>query len=396
MNQTQKFEIGGGGYGLYAPRFPRFQDHLGFCDEVLIYNTEVKPLFALAVLEDGAPITLRCKGIKQDKGSAVLEFAGSPSLEVIETRTVTTDDRFVSTLKISHTGKGERELTVVLWTTTDPEGEAPSLEGDSFRVRRALAPEGQPTVPTEIVWSSPDSKGARCLQGFFAEGGSDRPDFEETPWYDMGELKTPRAKRALQKPSPILPTARVYLGLFRKIKLKGGGSATHRFEANVIFKGKGINYRPRRPDAKDENGYQAFYDKAPRFTCEDKRIERIVRRRLEQLRMLRVPNGVGNMSAPNVCAGAGEMHLPISFSAPAIMREARWLQDAAPARGILKGFFDNIRQNGMVPGHLFQDFTKYKEDIKALEDSLQSRNVNYKIFSESIIIRASRFSRDRI
>lgn len=353
MNQAQKFALGGGGYCIYAPEFPAHQLAPGFADKVMIFNVEVGPLFALTILDDGLPVALTCTKIKFEAGCAILEYSGKPSLKVVERRLVTTDDRFVSHLDITHEGKGERELQVVQWTMTDPEGDPPSLEGDSFRVKRSLQRDELPSVPVEIVWSSPDSKGARCLQGFFCEGGSDRPDYEETPWFDMAELRTPRSKRVMTKPSPILPTARVYLGLFRRLKLKGGGTAKHRFEANVIFKGKGINYRPRRPDPKDENSYQAFMDKAPKFVCEDKRLEKIVRHRFEMLHLLRVPNGVGHMSSPNVCEGIGRFHHPVAFSAPAIMREARWLHDPSLGRGILKGFFDNIRQNGMVPGRLW-------------------------------------------
>lgn len=352
MNQTQKFALSGGGYCIYGPRFPRHQRSPGFVDEVSIFNAEVRPLFCLAVLENLVPVTLTCIKVEHKDGRAILEYSGA-SMKVVEKRFVTTDDRFVSNLSITHEGKGDRELEVVLWTTTDGEGEAPSLEGDSFRVRRSLqASPAAAAFPAEIVWSSPDSKGARCLQAFFCEGGSDRPDFEETPWFDMRDLPTPRAKRVMTKPSPILPGARVYLGLFRRLKLKAGSTVRHRFEANVIFKGKGINYRPRRPDAKDETGYLAFMAKAPKFVCEDKRIEKLVKHRLQMLHMLRVPNGVGHMSSPNVCEGVGPFHEPISFSAPAIMREARWLADPTLGRGILKGFFDNIRQNGMVPGRL--------------------------------------------
>lgn len=353
MNSTQKFALGGGGYCLYAPTFPRFQTSPGFVDEVLIFNARVQPLFVLSIIENGIPLTLTCKEVKQEHGTAVLRYEGKDGLKVIERRFVTTDDRFVSNLHLHNDHKGERDLTIVQWTYTDPEGDAPSLEGDSFRVKRALTTHNFPPVPTEIVWSSPDSKGARCLQAFFCEGGSDRPDYEETPWFDMAVLPTPRAKRVMQKPSPILPTARVYLGVFRPVKLRSGGKADHRFEANVMFKGKGINYRPRRPDTKDENGWQAFHDKAPRFACDDKRLEKLVAHRLELLHLLRIPSGVGHISAPNVCEGNGLFHEPISYSAPAIMREARWLQDPALGRGIVRGFFEQIRQSGMIPGRLY-------------------------------------------
>ncbi|MEE9126220.1 MAG: hypothetical protein V3U11_03695, partial [Planctomycetota bacterium] len=220
MNQKTKMALGGGGYCLYAPEFPRYQTFPGFSDEVHIYNAPVRPMFHLAFVEEGAPLTMQCTGWTMKNGCAVLTFTDGKNLTVKETRFVTTDDRCVSNVQMEVSGKGEREIAIVLWTIADVEGEAPSLEGDSFRVRRSLdCPDGT-TVPIEIVWGSPSSKGARCLQAFHCEGGSDRPDFEETPWYDMGEFKTPRAKRPMQKPSPILPDARVYLGLFRTAKLK--------------------------------------------------------------------------------------------------------------------------------------------------------------------------------
>ena len=352
MNQSHKFALSGGGYCLYSPVYPRHQYELGFADEVRIFNIPIEPLFALTVLEDGVPLTLECNEIDVQSGKA-MHFENEAGLEIVETRYVTADDRFVSELKVVNEGKDERKITAAMWTWTDPEGEAPSLEGDSVRIRRTLQHEKFAPVPVEIVWGNPDSKGARCLLPFFAEGGSNRPDWEETPWYGMAELPTPRAKKPMVKPSPILPNARVYIGVFREIELKGGASVEHRFEANIIFKGKGINYRPRRPDPKDENTYQAFMDKAPKFECEDPRLERIVKHRLELIHLLRVPHGVGHISSPSVCEGSGDRHQPVSFSAPAIMREVRWLADPTLGRGILKGFFDNVRQNGMVPGRLY-------------------------------------------
>jgi len=264
MNQTHKIALGGGGYCLYAPAFPRFQLTPGYADDVSIFSARVPRLFVISLLEDGKLLHLQCSKQTMRNGNLVLEYSvNAKGLKIVETRCVTTDDRFVSTINLDNTTKSERTFSLVLWTTTDPEGEAPSLEGDSFRIRRNLAKTDESVIPTEIVYSSPDTKGARCLQGFFAEGGSDRPDYEETPWYDMADLPTPRAKRPLVKPSPILPTAKVYLGLFRTFAMKTSTKVSHRFEANVIFKGKGINYRPRRPDSKDENNYLAFMSKAP-------------------------------------------------------------------------------------------------------------------------------------
>jgi hypothetical protein len=353
MNQNRKFALGGGGYCLYAPRFPRYQDQPGFADEVLIFNAILPQLFVLSLVENRVPLTLSCRGIESANGKATLTFQEPGGLEVIEHRFVTTDDRFVSELQFHNGAKADREIAVMMWTLTDVEGEPVSQESDSFRVRRQFKYHDFPPVPAEIVWSSPDSKGARCLVPYFCEGGSDRPDYEETPWFDMAQLPTPRAKRPMEKPSPIQPGSRVYAGLFRPVALKAGGKATHRFEANVIFRGKNVNYRPRRPDPKDENGYAAFRERVPRFSCDSKPLERVVQHRFELLNLLRVPHGAGLFSSPAVCEGNGLFHQPVAFSAPAIMREARWLRDPTLGRGILKLFFENVQHNGQVPGRVY-------------------------------------------
>jgi hypothetical protein len=352
MIQKKKYALAGGGYCLYAPRFPRFADQPGFADEANIANAVLPSVFFLNCLDGKRPLALHCRSIVEDRGRLTVTFDEPGGLKLVEHRLVTQDDRFVSELEITNGGKVDREVTIVQWTTTDPEGEPVSLEGDSFRIRRMLKLGDSADVPADIHYSSPDSKGARCLQGFFAEGGSDRPDFEETPWFEMEGMPTPRAKRPMEKPSPIVPGSRVYCGLFRPISLKAGAKAAHRFEANVVFKGKGVNFRARRPDLKDENGWQSFWEKVPRFHCDSKELERVVRHRFELLCLLRQPHGAGLFSSATVCEGNGPFHQPSSFSTPAIMREARWLQDPTLARGCLKAFFDNVHHNGQVPGRL--------------------------------------------
>ncbi len=357
FHPPKKIALSGGGYCLYAPRFPRFVTEPGFADEANIASEPVSSVFFLSFLAGGQPFTTTCVGFEMEDGKGVFTHQGGPGVQIVERRYLTADDRFVCDLEITNGGKEECELTVVLWTTTDVEGEPVSHEGDSFRIRRALSTDGRPAVPTDVLYSSPDSKGARCLQAYFCEGGSDLPDYRETPWFDAAGLQTPRAKRPVEKPSPIMPDSRCYAGLFRQLQLKAGGSASHRFEANVVFKGKGVNFRARRPDPKDENGYRAFWSQAPTFVCEDKAMERVVNHRFELLYLLRQPQGAGLFSSPGFCEGNGHLHVPSSFAAPAIMREARWLQDPSYARGCMKMFFDNLLHNGQVPGRLYMSGT---------------------------------------
>ena len=171
MNQKKNFALSGGGYCLFAPRFPRFLDAPGFVDDVLLANATLSGLFALSFLERSRPLHVHCRQIQIEQGRAILHHEDSTGLKVTERRFITQDDRLACELELHNASKADREITVIMWSTTDPEGEPVSLEGDSYRVRRVLKASDNSEVPTDIHFSSPDSKGARCLQGFFCEGG---------------------------------------------------------------------------------------------------------------------------------------------------------------------------------------------------------------------------------
>ena len=74
MNQNSKFALGGGGYVLYAPDFPRFQTSPGFSDEVHLYNTAVTPMYHLSFLDAGVPLNMVCKSLTFANGAAVLTY----------------------------------------------------------------------------------------------------------------------------------------------------------------------------------------------------------------------------------------------------------------------------------------------------------------------------------
>ena len=129
---NKKFSLAGGGYCLSSPRFPRYLTYPGFADEVLLSNAVLPSIYALSFLVDGTPIAMHCTSVELEGGKARLTFGSERGLEVIETRFISGDDRFTSELALHNTGKEELEVSVVQWTTTDPEGEPVSLEGDSF------------------------------------------------------------------------------------------------------------------------------------------------------------------------------------------------------------------------------------------------------------------------
>ena len=68
MNSRHKIALGGGGFCLYAPRFPKFQRYPGFADEVLISNVNLPRLYMLAVLEGGVLLDFRCTKFEVKNG----------------------------------------------------------------------------------------------------------------------------------------------------------------------------------------------------------------------------------------------------------------------------------------------------------------------------------------
>jgi hypothetical protein len=77
MNQKKKYALAGGGYCLYAPRFPRFQDAPGFADEACIGNALVPSVFFLSFLENGRPLQLNHRSTQVDDGRATVEWLAS-------------------------------------------------------------------------------------------------------------------------------------------------------------------------------------------------------------------------------------------------------------------------------------------------------------------------------
>ena len=59
MNQKKKYALAGGGYCLYAPRFPRFHEAPGFADEACIGNATLPSVYFLSFLEHGKPLAMR-------------------------------------------------------------------------------------------------------------------------------------------------------------------------------------------------------------------------------------------------------------------------------------------------------------------------------------------------
>lgn len=106
------------------------------------------------------------------------------------------------------------------------------------------------------------------------------------------------------------------------------------------------------PAALSRASWSSYFAGVPVLRCSDPYLERYFPYRWYGLR-LNFVEPAGRIRHPTVCEGIGFFHLPILFSAPAHVRELRWLHDPRRARGVLLAVLDAQRADGSLPGFLY-------------------------------------------
>jgi hypothetical protein len=99
--------------------------------------------------------------------------------------------------------------------------------------------------------------------------------------------------------------------------------------------------------------WHEMFSLAPRFACSDPYFERYYWYRWYGLWLNAIAPGNGNYRYPALCEGLGVFHNPIAYSAPAHVRELRWLADRDLARGVLRTMFAYQRDDGSIPGRVY-------------------------------------------
>ncbi|MDQ2767102.1 MAG: hypothetical protein M3Y30_08080, partial [Gemmatimonadota bacterium] len=97
------------------------------------------------------------------------------------------------------------------------------------------------------------------------------------------------------------------------------------------------------------------FARAPDFRCSDPYLEHYYWYRWYGLWLNAIEHDSGAIGAPAMCEGIGDLHTPSSLSAPAHMRELRWLDAPDFARGVMRGIFAHQRDDGSIPARIFAD-----------------------------------------
>jgi len=91
----------------------------------------------------------------------------------------------------------------------------------------------------------------------------------------------------------------------------------------------------------------------PGLRCSDPFLEAAWNHRWYALRLLESRGGHGRQAYPSVSEGIGYFRVPISYSGHAQMRDLRWRHNPSTARGTIRNFFANQREDGSFPGRVY-------------------------------------------
>ena len=140
LARDDKWALGCGDGAIFAPAAPLWLDVPGFWDGGTIYQTEIAPLFTVAVLdEEGRELALKMQSRRWTPAELTIEYRLSNGVTATEVRTVHPGGVFVSEWRLRALRTARVQL--VAWTA-QPNGRAGTLGTDwpgAIRIERPAA-----------------------------------------------------------------------------------------------------------------------------------------------------------------------------------------------------------------------------------------------------------------
>ncbi len=350
LARPDKWYLGGGGPLLWAPPFPQFLGRPGCWDRAHYYGFALAPVFALALLAgDGREIPLLAAGRDWRPDRLLQHYTGS-DVELLERRAVTPQGALVSRLRLRNLAAHPQRLSVVLWTAQP--GPITAHGTDHLAPRRLE----HPRVPPLEVWlafgMAPPPQAAAIRA---SEPVPSLPRWDLTPFAGLGlDADGWRAREAA-------PAAMMFAAQRVDLELAGHAAAKVVAAAGVGLSPAAALARlgaARTAPPGDEGdptraAWERFLQRAPAFRCSDPYLERAYWYRWYTVFLNTIEAPEGAYRHPFVCEGIDYFRAPISYSAPALLRELRWLDRPELAQGLVRTFLDHQRDDGSLPGHVF-------------------------------------------
>jgi len=346
LARNDKCCLGGAGPVLWAPSFPAAITRPGFWDPVQFYRHQIGPLFALDLLDlAGDPIELSIVKRRWNPSFVITEYQAPGGLKLTERKAVLPSGATVSEVRV----ECDRSLDVVLaaWTAQPDEGPIRMLPGVVAVPRHLPAPVGEsdtvwlalamgPGVPQPTV--VPSESGAalpnwrHCALWESRTVTAHPPDRGGSFWHAGLRLGL-----SVSAAAPTIANVAMALDVEPSSAVAEAGRCV-RADAHAI--------------EESLDAWEEYFSRVPRFDCSSEHIRSYYWYRWSGLRLCTQAPGAGRLSRPVVCEGTGYFRRAITYSAPAHIRETRWMHLPEVAVSELLTFFDAQESEGRFPGIL--------------------------------------------
>ena len=356
LARDDKWQLGCGDGAIFAPLDPLWLDVPGFWDGGTIYQTLVAPLFAVAVLdEDGRELGLKLQSRRWTPAELTIEYRLSNGVTATEVRTVHPGGVFVSEWRLRALRKAEVQL--VAWTA-QADGTAAALGTDwrgAIEIRRPAMDAAGRSTPVTVELSTP---GVPTSWGAYVAVGEPPPprwaltQFPER-WRGDG---LPRELRGARD-----GTGGTLLAAVHRACTVGGNGASATFAMRVVPSQPLFAPEEAPAPAAGRQGtlggvsrrrWGALLERAPILRCSDPYIETCYWYRWSGVWLNAITTPAGAYREPALCEGTGPLHAPRALGVAAAVRELRWLEDPAMARGTLRAFLARQAPDGALPARV--------------------------------------------
>lgn len=357
LARDDKWQLGNGDALVFAPPLPLWLDTPGFWDEATVHQYAFAPLFTVTVLDaEGRELPARVQSRRWTPAELTVEYRLANGVTATEVRTAHPGGIFVSEWRLQ--ALRETPLDLVAWTAQPPGAVEPGslrFARGSLGFARVLRDGERPplTVAAELTCLG----GATSWGVHAGEWSASRPRWRATPFMERWRPGGFAAVAAARDAATIPAGAALYGAVHRAITVGSEGAAATfalRLSPDVPVVGKGWSASAVAQPTGTLGGasrrrWQELFGRVPSFRCSDPYLESYYWYRWYGLWLNGLAGGCGNFAHPALCAAPGADHALLAPLAPGQLRELRWLDDLALARGTLRALLAHQREDGSLP-----------------------------------------------
>ncbi len=383
LAREDKWFLGGGRGLVFAPPFPLHLDRPGFWDAAHYLHFPFEPVYTYALIDERLrDIPLRPLDRRWRPDRLEQHFA-STEIDLDETKVCTETDVLVSQVAVYNRTNRPKTLHVVAWSAQQVHEGAGTTYGEAGTATAHLSAgalehytrDGAVLALSRIVTGARSQalaltlalglEGAESYSVHLTEPTANHPRFALTPFYDKFSAEGLPNEEHL---GGLLPSGLLYLGVQRTLHVEPHGRTTFRVAAAISSEAtramaavRGVLEPGSDPIVQSTRAWRNYFAGVPSFRCSDPYLEKYYYYRWYGLRLNTIDVTEGNYRHPLVCEGIGYFRLPITYSAPAILRDTRWQHDPSLALGIVRTYIEQQTEVGTFPAHLYRDWASPTE-----------------------------------